>query len=785
MTRSLKIRMTAMFICIALLCMLAGPYAVTGFAAETLNRRYTAVTRKMAAGNPVTYESEMVLREDGSFTYSVKISIPANPESPMFADGYDGTDTVSGTYTLSGSTLTFTDEGGTFDTGYAEEDRITVHGYISSFARMTGMSEFTLDKAENYADDLKAGKYELTAEDYDASAQMKMPMLFTIDTAAKTLNTQDPREGKELANKGFGSYTFDELTGVYTVTYSADTAEGATAQFTYAEDSITFISAAYFGRARMDIRDENDNFIPYTAHKAKEQAKFSDDLKAGKYELTAEDYDASAQMKMPMLFTIDTAAKTLNTQDPREGKELANKGFGSYTFDELTGVYTVTYSADTAEGATAQFTYAEDSITFISAAYFGRARMDIRDENNNFIPYTAHAVKDQTPVCEFKEGRYVGEYNKVAMSGVGIRYEISAVFAGGKYCYDVKVSLSNGEYNDSDPTKAGSYTVNGNSLVFDADSPLESAEITGEGKLKIYGTLSSFSFAPDHAELIWSENADPSEADEAAEAKIYKITDGIQREYSTGSKEDLLFTCEGDIDKFTDLKFDGVRTGKKYYSAVAGSTKVTVSGEFLETLSDGTHSISFVYTDGESENVKLRKAGPDGTYKDELPSGDYELKLEDFDERAGVHRHPCIITVDRDKETFIIHDTDDTETDKGSGTISFDSGTGEYTFTYNAGGPETQADPTSSFRYDNGLAFTSALKLGRSSMNITDEDGRFIPYTARPVSAAGQDDSGKSGTGSDIPGKDDDRSPATGYAAGAISVAALAFVFCIASRRRK
>lgn len=661
MTRSLKIRMTAMFICIALLCMLAGPYAVTGFAAETLNRRYTAVTRKMAAGNPVTYESEMVLREDGSFTYSVKISIPANPESPMFADGYDGTDTVSGTYTLSGSTLTFTDEGGTFDTGYAEEDRITVHGYISSFARMTGMSEFTLDKAENYADDLKAGKYELTAEDYDASAQMKMPMLFTIDTAAKTLNTQDPREGKELANKGFGSYTFDELTGVYTVTYSADTAEGATAQFTYAEDSITFISAAYFGRARMDIRDEN----------------------------------------------------------------------------------------------------------------------------NNFIPYTAHAVKDQTPVCEFKEGRYVGEYNKVAMSGVGIRYEISAVFAGGKYCYDVKVSLSNGEYNDSDPTKAGSYTVNGNSLVFDADSPLESAEITGEGKLKIYGTLSSFSFAPDHAELIWSENADPSEADEAAEAKIYKITDGIQREYSTGSKEDLLFTCEGDIDKFTDLKFDGVRTGKKYYSAVAGSTKVTVSGEFLETLSDGTHSISFVYTDGESENVKLRKAGPDGTYKDELPSGDYELKLEDFDERAGVHRHPCIITVDRDKETFIIHDTDDTETDKGSGTISFDSGTGEYTFTYNAGGPETQADPTSSFRYDNGLAFTSALKLGRSSMNITDEDGRFIPYTARPVSAAGQDDSGKSGTGSDIPGKDDDRSPATGYAAGAISVAALAFVFCIASRRRK
>ena len=394
MIRSLKTRTAAMLACIALLCMLAGTFAVKGFAADTLSGRFTAVTKKTAAGNPVTYESEMVLRDNGSFTYSVKTSIPANPDSPMFADGYEGTDTVSGTYTLSGGTLTFTDENSTFDTGSAEGDSITVHSYISSFARMTGMTEFTLTKAENYTDALTSGKYLLSEDAYDASAMMKMPMLFTVDTEAKTINTQDAREGKELANKGFGTYTFDKLTGIYTLTYTADTAEGATAQFTYADGSITFISPAYFGKARMDIRDEDDKFIPYSAILLK---TYKDELKAGQYELTEADYDASAMMKMPMLFTVDTEAKTINTQDPREGKELANKGFGTYTFDELTGIYTLTYTADTAEGATAQFTYSDGSITFISPAYFGKAKMDIRDADDNFIPYTAHPVQAPAP----------------------------------------------------------------------------------------------------------------------------------------------------------------------------------------------------------------------------------------------------------------------------------------------------------------------------------------------------------------------------------------------------
>ena len=151
---------------------------------------------------------------------------------------------------------------------------------------------------------------------------------------------------------------------------------------------------------------------------------------------------------------------------------------------------------------------------------------------------------------------------------------------------------------------------------------------------------------------------------------------------------------------------------------------------------------------------------------------------------AGVHRHPCIITINRENGTFIIHETDDPETDKGSGTLTFDSASGEYTMTYTAGGPETQDDPVSTFRYDNSLVFTSALKLGRSAMNVTDEDGRFIPYTAKPVNTA-QDES-SSNESSDVSAEDESKPPVTGAAnTTAVLLITVATVLFVVSRKKE
>ena len=53
------------------------------------------------------------------------------------------------------------------------------------------------------------------------------------------------------------------------------------------------------------------------------------------------------------------------------------------------------------------------------------------------------------------------------------------------------------------------------------------------------------------------------------------------------------------MDKFTDLKIDGTVVDKSNYETASGSTIATVKAAFLDTLAAGSHTITFVYSDGE------------------------------------------------------------------------------------------------------------------------------------------------------------------------------------------
>lgn len=238
---------------------------------DALAGSYSAIVEKSAMGNPITYTCKMDFDGNGGYTYSVHIFIPANPDSPMFGEGYEDTETESGSYELDGSSITF--GGGSFDTGViVDENTVSVHGYISSFAAMSGMEDITLTKSagETYEDALRAGTYYLGVEDYPEEAMMKVPAYIIINTEERTLDTRDAREGKDLAPKGFGHYEFDETTGIYTVTYTEHT-QATSSSFTFADDAITFVTPMAFGMALINITDEDGNFIPYTAHFVSEE----------------------------------------------------------------------------------------------------------------------------------------------------------------------------------------------------------------------------------------------------------------------------------------------------------------------------------------------------------------------------------------------------------------------------------------------------------------------------------------------------------------------------------
>ncbi|MDE6124475.1 MAG: hypothetical protein K2G22_04505 [Eubacterium sp.] len=399
MTKKLSKKIMSLLVSLAILIGCVSVIGISSaFASDFKEGTYTGVIEKESMGG-IVYTISAAFG-GGKYSYDVRVQVLG-----MDYDEYD--DTETGTYTVNGSDIAF--EGGNLTSAeITAEGKLAVTGVLSSFAfgksdstELTWTSDEKPSTGNVYEDNLKSGKYELTADSYPENAMMKMDAIITIDAEAKAFSTQ--RNGAE---KGTGTISFDENTGVYTVTYTEVAPQGATVTFTYGADGITFTSPLYFGSVKMNTLDDDGNFIPYTA---KEVKTYEDNLKSGKYELTEDSFDSSAMMKMPSIITIDAEAKTFSTQDNRPGKEGAEKGTGTISFDETTGVYTVTYTADTTAGTTTTFTYENDAITFTSAMRFGIASINTLDEDGNFIPYTANLVTEpetETYSDNLKSGKY-------------------------------------------------------------------------------------------------------------------------------------------------------------------------------------------------------------------------------------------------------------------------------------------------------------------------------------------------------------------------------------------
>lgn len=99
--------------------------------------------------------------------------------------------------------------------------------------------------------------------------------------------------------------------------------------------------------------------------------------------------------------------------------------------------------------------------------------------------------------------------------------------------------------------------------------------------------------------------SDPSDNDD-----IYHIIEGENGTYTRNSDGTLTFRADGDFSKFDGIKVDGRLIDPKNYTAVSGSTIVTLKADYLRTLSAGTHIITFLYNDGGkcSTNFYIKKA---------------------------------------------------------------------------------------------------------------------------------------------------------------------------------
>ena len=76
-------------------------------------------------------------------------------------------------------------------------------------------------------------------------------------------------------------------------------------------------------------------------------------------------------------------------------------------------------------------------------------------------------------------------------------------------------------------------------------------------------------------------------------------------QYVKGSGVAVSMTCTGAYEDFTGIIVDGATLSAGNYVAASGSTVVLFSNDYLETLSVGSHSVVFTYTDGTSNTAVL------------------------------------------------------------------------------------------------------------------------------------------------------------------------------------
>ena len=80
----------------------------------------------------------------------------------------------------------------------------------------------------------------------------------------------------------------------------------------------------------------------------------------------------------------------------------------------------------------------------------------------------------------------------------------------------------------------------------------------------------------------------------------YKIISGDGSVWKRGSGKTQVFIANGQLKKFQTLKLDGKDVSSSDYTLEAGSTVVTFEPAFMQGLKRGSHTIQFIYSDGQT-----------------------------------------------------------------------------------------------------------------------------------------------------------------------------------------
>ena len=116
----------------------------------------------------------------------------------------------------------------------------------------------------------------------------------------------------------------------------------------------------------------------------------------------------------------------------------------------------------------------------------------------------------------------------------------------------------------------------------------------------------------------------------------YKILDGANSDWKQNTEETITIRGNGDFSKFVGVKIDGNTIDAKNYTAKEGSTIITLTTDYLKTLSIGTHTFEIVWTDGSASTNFTVSKDDSGS---ETPKDDDKNKNDDSGSQTGDNHH--------------------------------------------------------------------------------------------------------------------------------------------------
>ncbi len=97
---------------------------------------------------------------------------------------------------------------------------------------------------------------------------------------------------------------------------------------------------------------------------------------------------------------------------------------------------------------------------------------------------------------------------------------------------------------------------------------------------------------------------------------VYTIESGDGQSFTLGGANDIVIKASGDLAKLTAIKVDGTTLAGSNYKTESGNTVLTLLNSYLNTLSVGNHTVTFVYNDGSVE-AALKVLAAQNQSKDE------------------------------------------------------------------------------------------------------------------------------------------------------------------------